>query len=136
MNIEVTNIKWSINDEELPTNLVLEEVDLDGFEDVEEFLGMVFYEEYKLEPISYDYQLENKMKKEMFPFQDYKAQWVEIVKNAIEEDGEDAIEMGYDEQLQLLPLCKNLHDLYKVNEEFGWWDINNYQEMRKLVSFE
>ena len=78
----------------------------------------------------------NKMKKEMFPFQDYKAQWVEIVKNAIEEDGEDAIEMGYDEQLQLSPLCKNLHDLYKVNEEFGWWDINNYQEMRKLVSFQ
>ena len=57
MTIEVVNIKWDNADETLPTNLILDEVDLDGFDDVEEFLGMVFYEEYGLEPISYDYQL-------------------------------------------------------------------------------
>ena len=58
--IEIVNIKWDVNDVELPTTLTLDDCDLDGFEDVEEFLGMVFYEEYGVEPISYDYQLENK----------------------------------------------------------------------------
>ena len=72
----------------------------------------------------------------MFPFQDYKTQWIEIVKNAIEDDVEYAKEMCYKQQLQLIPTCKNLHDLYKVNEEFGWWDITKYQEIRKLVSFQ
>ena len=58
--IEIVNIIWDVDDVKLPTTLTLDDCDLDGFEDVEEFLGMVFYEEYGVEPISYDYQLENK----------------------------------------------------------------------------
>ena len=55
--IEILDIEWPINDAELPTTLILNDCDLDGFEDVDEFLSVVFYEEYGLEPTSYVYKV-------------------------------------------------------------------------------
>lgn len=139
MNIEVTNIKWSINQEELPTNLVLEEVDLDGFEDVEEFLGMVFYEEYKLEPISYDYQLENKMKKEMkkeyIQTPELKQEFYDLFMNTHKFDelsgyGLDKEDDGYDGWFTILQGEKSneLHHLW-INDE----DENNVMIMKYQI---